>query len=267
MSATTSRSEGRLDWPQLLEEALTLPGSVTGVYDRFYPYSFLNVVNLWHQGVAEPVATLKRWNAIGRKVLKGAKAKEIIRPIIITRDNDLGEPEQAVVGFKPIRCIFTLSQTEGPELPPLQMPEWDLQAALGTLGIKEVAFEHMDGNVQGVSRGLELAINPIAVHPLKTRFHEIAHIVLGHTLPHRFEEYRTHRGIMEYQSEAIAYLCMNELGLMDEETATHSRGYIQHWLRGEKPGDQAIRQVFTATDRILKAGRPVDSESVGIVGE
>jgi hypothetical protein len=48
---------------------------------------------------------------------------------------------------------------------------------------------------------------------------------------------------------------MNELGLLDENSATASRGYIQHWLRDEQPPDRAIQQMFRATDAILKAGR------------
>jgi hypothetical protein len=48
---------------------------------------------------------------------------------------------------------------------------------------------------------------------------------------------------------------MNELGMLDEHTAEVSRGYIRHWLSDEHPPDTAIQQVFTAVDRILKAGR------------
>ena len=48
---------------------------------------------------------------------------------------------------------------------------------------------------------------------------------------------------------------MNELQQLDEETATRSRGYVQSWLEGERPPDKAIREVFSATDQILKAGR------------
>jgi hypothetical protein len=96
-----------------------------------------------------------------------------------------------------------------------------------------------------------------------TTHHEFGHVLLGHTLPHHCEEYQTHRDIMEFQAEAIAYLVMNDLELMDDETAAHGRGYIRHWLGGEQPsdeairrlGDQAIRQVFTAADRILRAGK------------
>jgi len=42
---------------------------------------------------------------------------------------------------------------------------------------------------------------------------------------------------------------------MDEQTARYSRGYLHHWLRGEKPPEQAARQVLAAADRIWRAGR------------
>jgi len=85
--------------------------------------------------------------------------------------------------------------------------------------------------------------------------HELGHVVLGHTLPHAFDDYQAHRGMKEFQAEATSYLVLNELGRLDDETAAHSRGYIKHWLKDETPPDTAIRQVFTAADRILKAGR------------
>jgi antirestriction protein ArdC len=113
----------------------------------------------------------------------------------------------------------------------------------------------VNGNIQGCSHGLDFAINPIAVNRAKTVFHELGHIVLGHTLPSTIEEYRAHRGVAEFQAEAAAYLSMNELGQLDEDTAIASRGYIQHWLRNEQPPERAIQQVFRATDAILKAGR------------
>jgi hypothetical protein len=160
-----------------------------------------------------------------------------------------------LIGFKVVRAVFALSDTEGAELPPIPIPGWDLQAALDKLGIREVPVDNTNGNLQGWSQGVEFAINPIAVNRTKTRFHELAHIMLGHTLPHHYQEYQAHRGMMEFQAEAAAYLVMNELELMDEETASHSRGYIRHWLGSEQPPDQAIRQVFTVADRILRAGR------------
>jgi hypothetical protein len=137
----------------------------------------------------------------------------------------------------------------------VQLPEWDVDAALAKLNITKVPFRKNDANIQGYARGREIALNPFAVHPGKTLMHELGHVVLGHTLPETITEYETHRGIMEFQAEATAHLTMNELGQLTDAMATHSRGYIQDWLNGERPPDKAIREVFRATDVILKAGR------------
>jgi hypothetical protein len=40
-------------------------------------------------------------------------------------------------------------------------------------------FEFMDGNVQGYAVKRRIAVNPLAEYPHKTRFHEMAHVVLG----------------------------------------------------------------------------------------
>ena len=252
----------KLPWDKLMEQALTAPGSLTGVYDRFHDYSITNMMLFLFQGIHEPVASFSRWKALGRHVLQGARAKEVIVPLLVKEpapeDESLEEKRERVarlVGFKVVRGVFGLSDTEGAELPPVTLPGWDTQTALDKLGIRQVAFESTNGNLQGYSQGVEIAVSPIAVNPRKTLIHEVAHVVLGHTLPHALDEYRTHRGEKEFQAEATAYLTLNELEQLDDDTASHSRGYIRHWLKDEHPSDQAIRQVFTAADRILRAGR------------
>ncbi len=113
-----------IDWGKVIETALTAPGDMHGVYDRFYSYSFLNQIYLLMQGARGPVATYKRWAAIGRQVVKGAKAKEIIVPLVKKESED-NKVEATLIGFKPVKCIFTLSETEGDELPSINLPEWD----------------------------------------------------------------------------------------------------------------------------------------------
>ena len=252
----------KIEWQRLLEEALTTPGHLGNVYSRFHDYSITNMLLFMRQGLHEPVASFTRWKALGRHVLKGARAKEVIVLVLVNEqppdDDTLEEKRERVatlIGFKVVRAVFPLSDTDGPELPPQPTPGWDLATALNKLGIREVPFDTTNGNLQGWSHGTEFAINPIAVNRLKTTYHELGHIVLGHTLPHHYEEYKAHRGILEFQAEAVSYLVMNELEVMEDETASHSRGYIRHWLSDEQPPDQAIRQVFTAADRILRAGR------------
>src|SRR5687767_10892277 len=88
----------KIEWTRLLNEALTVPGSLGNTYNRFYRYSFLNQMLLMLQGVQEPVNTLKRWNDMGRRVKKGSKAKAILRPIMRKSENDDGEEVQVLTG-------------------------------------------------------------------------------------------------------------------------------------------------------------------------
>src|SRR5260370_3379576 len=122
-----------IDWAKIIETALTAPGNVGNVYSRFYEYSFLNQMFLRMQGVYEPVATMKRWNAIGRTVLSGSKAKEIIVPIFARKPKDDEDAAAAIIGFKAIRRIFTLSQTGSQGLPPCQLPEPHIDTSLSKL--------------------------------------------------------------------------------------------------------------------------------------
>jgi hypothetical protein len=265
-------AETTVDWPRLLDEALAAPGDLGSVYSRFHPYSIGNMLLFRMQGVHEPIASASTWKRVGREVTNWRERKDVIVPVYTKEPPTDPQEEETpaekrervarLIGFKAVRAVFPLSATDGPELPPQPTPSWDLQLALGKLGIREVPFDNTNGNLQGWSHGTEFAINPIAVNRLKTIYHELGHILLGHTLPHRYEEYQAHRGVMEFQAEATAYLVMNELELMDDESASHSRGYIKHWLGEEQPPEQAIRQVFTAADRILRAGRvaPVEAE-------
>lgn len=258
--------ETRLDWNELLDEALTAPGELGNVYARFHDYSLTNMLLFRMQGIHEPVASYSRWQSLGRHVLKGSRAKDVIVPVLVNEPTPQAEPEDEpieqkrkrvarLIGFKVVRAVFALSDTDGAELPPAPLPGWDLQTALDKFGIHEVPFDSTDGNLQGYSYGLEFAINPIAANRNKTTFHELGHIILGHTMPHHHEEYALHRGLMEFEAEAAAYLVMNELGQLDDETASHSRGYIRHWLQDEQPPEQSIRRVFKAAEAIVKAGR------------
>jgi antirestriction protein ArdC len=245
----------KLDWQDLVERALTMPGHLGDTYNRFYTYSFLNQLLLLEQGVREPVATYDRWQQLGRQVVRGSKAKAIIRPIVVKKKDEAGEVEDTYLRFKPVRSLFTLSETTGEELPGFEIPRWYLDVALERLSVKRVPFRQLNGNIQGYSHGREFAINPTAKYPTKTLFHELGHIVLGHTTAEQREEYMQHRGIREFQAEATAHLTTNELGIASEEEAMVSRGYLQNWLQDERPSDLAVRAVFSATDKILRAGR------------
>jgi hypothetical protein len=138
MKTTTAQ----IDWPATLTEALNAPGSLGNTYRRYYDYSFLNQIRLLLQGVREPVATYNRWQELGRQVRKGSKAKVVLAPVLVGRDAKdgngrvmLGEDGkasryQALVGFRDSRTVFGYSDTDGDEMPPVQLPGWDAEAAL-----------------------------------------------------------------------------------------------------------------------------------------
>lgn len=249
----------KLDWEGLLEAALTIEGSVGNSFNRLYRYSMGNLALLMYQGVEpQPIATYKRWTELGRQVKRGSKAREIIRPITVTLKDQLdenGQPKKLTL-FKPVKAIFPIEDTEGEPLPEIELPEWSRTRAIGVLALTEVPFTQFDGNIAGYSFGRNIAINPTALHPDETWFHEASHIVAGHTEPGTQEQYQAHRGVFEFEAEGSAYLTMNELEVMTDEIATATRGYLQGWLKGQKPGEQSVRKVFKTADAIINAGRP-----------
>lgn len=258
--ATTARE---IDYQSILNTALTMPGNTGDTYRRLYDYSTLNVLFVMMQGVEpQPIATWNRWKDLGRHVVKGAKAREIIRPITIQRKNEDGDVEATFTRFRPVKCIFPYSDTAGDALPPLEHRDWDADRALAALDIKRAPYQLFENNVQGISWGRNVALNPVAKFPHKTLVHEISHVILGHTTETNLAEYQTHRGNYEFGAEGTAHLVMNELEMLDAEQASVSRGYLQSWMRGQRPPDASIKEVFKATDAILKAGRLAVTEEL-----
>jgi len=134
--------------------------------------------------------------------------------------------------------------------------------ALGKLGIHQVEYDETNGNLQGYSRGLEFAISPIAANRIKTTFHKIGHMVLGHTVGEQFQRYRDHRGQMEAEAEITAALCMHHLGLLDEQTAGQTRGYVQHWNGSEEFPEASARKILKTAGAIIQAGRESATTSI-----
>lgn len=265
---------GKLDLVRVLVLALTVPGRLSNCYNKFHRYSFLNMVLVFLQtGKLEPMATFNRWKTLGRTIISGpgsalfvnhpkfAPVTDRATGLPIKKAN--GKIEMKVVGFYPKATVFQLFQTDGPELEMPETPEWDKEQAMEHLDITEVTFRKGDGNTQGYSHEREFALNPVAESPFKTMMHEWAHILLGHTAADY--QYAAHQGVAEFQAEAVALLVCRELDVEGFDEA-NSRGYIQHWLDGDSSeyvnehgelavNDHVVREIFSATDKILLAGR------------
>ena len=87
--------------------------------------------------------------------------------------------------------------------------------------------------------------------PAKTTFHELAHIELGHTSEAVHDSEALPRSLKEVEAEAVALLCLESLGMPGVE---YCRGYIQNWLAGAEIPKRSAQRIFSAADKILKAG-------------
>lgn len=244
-------------WSRLLTEAVEKPGTMLAAYSHFHNYSVGNqllALTQCHQRGIEPgpIATFQTWKERGRYVRKGERALVLCMPIKYKSKED-AEASRLTFAYKP--RWFVLAQTEGEEQPAVEVPAWSYAAALESLGITETPFDLTDGNTQGYARRRSVSISPIAALPHKTRFHELAHVVLGHTAEADFTEGETlPRDLREVEAESVALICCESLQLPG---ADFSRGYIQNWLgdRQEIP-ERSAQKIFGAADAILKAGTP-----------
>src|SRR5499425_670850 len=229
----TERHE-EVQFRQLLEEAVSKPGTLMRAYSLFWNYSLGNQILALMQanrrGIAlGPIASFNRWKELGRHVKRGEKAIEYV--------------------FR--RNWFMLSQTDGAEYQLPAIPAWDRARALQTLNVQEIPFEMMNGNCQGYATGRQIAINPVAQMPAKTTFHELAHIELGHTTDAIHDSETLPRNLKEVEAEAVALLCLESLGM---DGAEYCRGYIQNWVQGGTIPERSAQRIFVAADKILKAG-------------
>jgi len=125
---------------------------------------------------------------------------------------------------------------------------------IGTLGAALFALGIKANMVLSFARQREVAINPVNPMPFKTLFHEVAHVLLGHTTEAaQSDSEMTPLNLKEAEAEAVALLCSEALSL---DGAEHCRGYIQHWWgKGNALPERSAQRIFKAADQILRAGR------------
>src|SRR4029434_990415 len=110
----------------------------------------------------------------------------------------------------------------------------------------------VDGNCQGYSQQRTIAINLVAVNPLKTIIHEMAHILCVHTAEGRVTDSElTPRHLREAEAESVAFLVGSIIGL---DKLSDSQGYTQGRLQGQRTREKTAQKIFRVADQILKAG-------------
>jgi antirestriction protein ArdC len=253
-------------WGELLRDAVEKPGRILEAYTAFYNYSFGNALLALEQCIRRnlqpgPLNTYRGWLERKRQVRKGENGITLCMPMPFKRaaqtdsvKDETTEPETHYA-FRFRAYWFVLAQTDGEDsyVPPI--PGFYTETALRALNITRTAFEEMNGNIQGFAIGRKIAVSPLAALPHKTTFHEIAHIVLGHTTSEKLvDSEQTAMHIREVEAESVALICCETLGL---EGADFCRGYIQHWLKSEKEiPNHCAGRIFAAVTSILRAGTP-----------
>jgi len=251
----------------LLESAINEPGLVSSAYSAFHNYSLGNQLLALFQCTARgitpgPIATFQRWRELGRYVRKGEKAITLCRPVTVKRATPADDGDEQTVAtffvYKPL--WFVVAQTDGEALPEPQTASWDRVAALASLHVTEIPFDAMNGNVMGFARDRSIAINPLNPMPHKTRFHELGHVLLGHTSEGTLnDDERTPRNLRECEAESVALLCCAALNLPGAE---FSRGYIQaYWGIGNPIPERSAQRILKIANQILKAGSNDETEA------
>jgi antirestriction protein ArdC len=254
-------------WGELLRDAVEKPGRMLEAYTAFHNYSFGNALLALEQCVRRslqpgPLNTYRGWLERKRQVHKGEKGITLCMPMPFKRaaqadsvQDETSESEtlETRYAFRFRAYWFVLAQTEGEEayVPPI--PGFEIDLALRVLNVTRTPFDEMNGNIQGFANVREIAVNPLAGLPHKTTFHEIAHIVLGHTASEKLvDSEQTARHIREVEAESVALICCESLGL---QGADYCRAYIQHWMKTESEiPNQSAARIFAAATSILKAG-------------
>jgi len=259
MYTQSSTQQDQAKWAGLLSEAVSKPGLISEAYSAFHGYSIGNqllaLTQCHERGITPgPIATYPAWQAKGRQVRKGEKAITLCMPITSKRKAEAeGEDDGVFVRFVFKPHWFVIGQTDGEPIEAPTAPQWNREQALTALGIQEIAFDLTNGNVMGFARAQSIAISPLNPMPHKTTFHELAHILLGHTSEGAFADgEQTPRNLREVEAESVALLCCESLGLPGSE---FSRGYIQSWLAGDVIPERSAQKIFHAADQILKAGQ------------
>ena len=262
---TTQKTD--VDYMKLLNLAVTEAGVLNEAYSAFHNYSLGNQMlaasQLLERGLKlSPIASYGAWQKKGRQVSKGQKAIALFMPVQVnvkksedkknTSEDDKKQPKKSIWLLR--NNWFSLEQTEGEDFQPeIVIPSWDAKKAMSALSIEEESFNDLRGNCLGYAVENRIAINPLNNLKHKTRFHEMAHIVLGHTAENVMSDSEVlPKDIKEIEAEGVAFILTT---ILDLDGQAESRGYIQHWLGDSVIEEKNAKRIFQVANKILEAGQ------------
>jgi len=225
------------------------------VQARFHKYSWHNTLLICMQRPnATQVAGYRTWQKLGRQVCKGESGIMIFAPCPWKRDverDDGGTEVEQGIYFRAVH-VFDVAQTDGPDLPTVDVPTIDTTAddlLANLLRVAEsrgiaVDFRPVSDGPFGVSKHGSIDVDNS--HPTgqqaKTLAHELAHEAL-----HWEDKGPFTRSLAELEAESVAYVVCLHFGL---DTEVRSSRYIALW-------DGDSKALRASLERIANTARDI----------
>ncbi len=233
------------------------------VQAKFHRYSWHNTMLIATQRPdATRVAGYRTWQGLGRQVCKGERGITIFAPCPWKRETDEGETEQGIF-FRAVH-VFDIGQTDGPELPTVDVPDVDAAADALLANLVRVAdgrglrvtFGPLSGGLFGVSKGGSVDVDN--THPTgqqaKTLAHELAHEALHKSKEQRDTMPEETRTVAELEAESVAYIVCTHFGL---DVEVRSSRYIALW-------DGDAKALRASLERIANTARSLIDDVDGL---
>lgn len=206
--------------PEQLEKFVQMWDSNLGMHE----YSFNNLILAWLQySKVSMLAGFKKWQSLGRTVIKGEKAIKVLAPMTRKiKDRESDEETYIITGWRYVN-VFDVGQTQGENLDFGHSDK--ITGDISFDSIKNISPLPIIFEYSGTSSG-NITKNRILIAPkdneaaqVATLVHEVAHYKLGHLESDLGKEAK------EVEAETVSFIVTTYLGLKNEK----SKYYIGSW--------------------------------------
>jgi hypothetical protein len=229
------------------------------VMSRFHSYSLSNIFLIQAQRPgATRVAGYKKWQSMKRQVKKGEKGILIYVPIRRTVEDEDGNRATVVKHFG-TGVVFDISQTEGEDLPNVDLPVSDLATVTPIghriadrlqqfLAQEQVTFaientKPAHGYYAPSKKHIAVDEDLRGDQFVKTLTHEVVHYVADH-------RGGTDRKEGETVAEGAAFVVLNHFGI---DSSDYTFGYVAGWAREKEVLTRNLTTILQTARTVINA--------------